>query len=354
MTSASRSAAALIIGAVALTGIVTWTAYHRDITKARSAALAGSSVVATPCGPVEYAERGAGAPVLSLHGTGGGWDQGLFLARGLPERGFRVVAPSRNGYLRTPMPDAPSPQKEATTFACFLDALRIDKVAVIAASAGATPALQFALQYPDRVSSLILLVPAVGGILPADTADIVSPVIMNVVLGSDFPYWLAMKVWPRAMLTVVAVPASLVPQVSDGAREDLSEAIRMILPVTLRRAGILYDANNQKSEMPYPLKTVQVPTMLISAKDDLYGTIVNARAAASAIPGARLLEFESGGHLLLDRNTELWPRVAEFINSARPAIAAASHPAIDYLSVTSPPKTNVRLEKNAGTSSRLE
>ena len=91
--------------AVSLAAIaVTYTFYRRDLNEARSAALIGSKVVETSCGPVEYAERGFGPPVLSIHGTGGGWDQGLSIARGLVERGYRVIAPSRYGYLRTPMP----------------------------------------------------------------------------------------------------------------------------------------------------------------------------------------------------------------------------------------------------------
>ena len=298
---------------LALAGAATCVSYTRDILVARAAAESGSRILETTCGPVEYGERGSGAPVLSIHGTGGGWDQGLFIARGLTERGFRVIAPSRNGYLRTPMPEDSSPQAEAKMLACFLDALDLDRVSVIAASAGATPALQLALQYPERVSSLVLLVPAVGGILPHDTVDQVSPVIMNVVLGSDFPYWLAMKVWPGAMLRIVAVPSSLVPQLDASAKEDLRKAISMILPVTARRRGILYDANNQKSEEPYPLERMTVPSLLVSSADDLYGTLVNARAAANAIPGAKLLEFGSGGHLLLGRDAELWPAVAQFM-----------------------------------------
>ena len=316
--SKRRSIGLGVVLLLALAGGSTFAIYRRDMRAAKSAALSGSAVIPTACGPIEYAERGAGPPVLSIHGTGGGWDQGLFIARGLSERGFRVIAPSRNGYLRTPMPGNPSPQNEAKMLVCLLDVLKVDRASVIAASAGATPALQLGLQYPKRVSSLVLLVPAVGGILPPDTADLVSPVIMNVVLKSDFPYWAAMKVWPKAMLTIVATPSSLVPHLDDRSRRDMNEAIRMILPVTRRREGILYDANNQKSERPYPLERMTVPTMLISAADDLYGTLANARAAASAIPGAQLIEFASGGHLLLGRDAEIWPRVADFMRTPDP------------------------------------
>jgi 2-hydroxy-6-oxonona-2,4-dienedioate hydrolase len=305
------------LGATALLGLLgaaTFTAYRRDLSVARSAALDGSAMLQTACGDIEYATRGSGPPVLSIHGTGGGWDQGLFIARGLPERGFQVIAPSRYGYLRTPMPGHPTPQAEADMFACLLDAMQIERVAVIAASAGATPALQFALRHPERMSSLVLLVPAIGGISTPDTVALVSPFILNVVLGSDFPYWAAMKAWPRASLTVVAVPQSLVPTLSAAGRRTLDDAVRMIMPVTLRREGILYDAGNQTNEQPYPLERIRAPTLLVSAEDDLYKTLPNARAAAAKIPGARVMAFRSGGHLMLDRDLELWPAVAAFLS----------------------------------------
>ena len=304
------------IVAVLLAGAaVTCNAYNRDLRSARESALSGGSLLQTSCGLVEYAEMGTGSPVLSIHGTGGGWDQGLFIARGLIDRGYRVIAPSRYGYLRTPMPDDASPQYEATTFACILDELGIERVAVIAASAGATPALQFALQYPERVSSLVLLVPAVGGISPPDTVGTVPPFVMNHVLRSDFIFWAAMKAWPPLTLKVVAVPQSLVPTLTPEGKRNLDQAIAGIFPVSLRHQGILYDATNQMSELPYELDRIEVPTLLVSAEDDLFNTLPNARAAAAAIPSSQLIEYKTGGHLLLDRDAHLWPAIVTFMES---------------------------------------
>jgi len=296
-----------------LLAATTYGFFRRDLKSARARALMGSSILQTACGPVEYATRGSGPPVLSIHGTGGGWDQGLFIARGLVDRGYRVVAPSRYGYLRTPMPEKPSAQAEADFLTCFLDALNIGRVSVIAASAGATPALQLALRHPDRVSSLVLLVPAIGGISEPDTIGQVSPFIMNAVLGSDFIFWAAMKIWPAAGLTIVAVPESLVPTLAAPDRNNLDQAIGSLLPVTRRRKGILYDARNQMTERPYALERITVPTLLVSAEDDLYETLPNARAAAGSIPNARLMAFKTGGHLLLGNDAEIWPAVADFM-----------------------------------------
>ncbi len=46
--------------------------------------------VSTASGPIEYADRGRGEPVLSVHGTFGGWDQGLVAAEFLRVNGYRI------------------------------------------------------------------------------------------------------------------------------------------------------------------------------------------------------------------------------------------------------------------------
>ncbi len=311
---------------LALTALVV-AAYRRDLGNAQKRARAGSTMLEVQSTSIEFATLGQGAPVLVLHGTGGGWDQGLDLARGLVSYGFRLIAPSRFGYLRTPLPPDPSPQAEADTWARFLDSLGIEKIPVIAASAGAAPAVQFALRHPDRVSALILLVPGAGGLafLPAIGP---SAFMMKVVLRLNFPFWLAMHVARNSLYRMVAVPPSLVPSLSTSDRAQLNEAVARILPVTSRRQGILNDAKTQESARQYDLARVSAPTLLFSAEDDLYNTRVNARIAAHLIPHATLVEFKSGGHLLLGHAREVWPLVAKLIRN----VEASSHAASEDMS----------------------
>lgn len=80
--------------------------------------------------------------------------------------------------------------------------------------------------------------------------------------------------------------------------------------------GLLNEGNTQGTQIQYPLEQVTTPTLFISAADDLYKTLPVARHAAQVIPGAKLMEFPSGGHLLLGRGKEIWPAVADFLRSA--------------------------------------
>ena len=126
-----------------------------------------STVIDSSAGALEFAEAGDGPPLMMIHGTGGGFDQGLLFGAALRERGFRIVAPSRFGYLRSAFPDDASPAHQADALVELLDHLRIDRLPVVGGSAGALMAAEFALRHPDRCSHLGLLVPAAN--LPTAT-----------------------------------------------------------------------------------------------------------------------------------------------------------------------------------------
>jgi len=60
---------------------------------------------------------------------------------------------------------------------------------------------------------------------------------------------------------------------------------------------------------------MRVPTLLISAEDDLYGTFAGARYAAEHIPGARFLGFPTGGHLMLGHGNDVAAQMADFLRA---------------------------------------
>jgi 2-hydroxy-6-oxonona-2,4-dienedioate hydrolase len=98
--------------------------------------------------------------VLVVYGADGGYDQGLAFGEPLVNSGFRIIAMSRFGYLRTPLPTDASASAQADAHAYLLDALKIQRAAVIGASAGASSSMQFALRHPEQCRAMVLLVPA--------------------------------------------------------------------------------------------------------------------------------------------------------------------------------------------------
>jgi 2-hydroxy-6-oxonona-2,4-dienedioate hydrolase len=314
---AARIGLAINAGILLALAVSLYQTYRHDMALARSAAVTASVVANTSMGAIEYATAGDGEPVLSIHGTGGGWDQALAGAKGLVPLGYHVIAPSRFGYLRTPMPSDNSAAAEADAFAALLDHLDIERVSVISFSAGTAPALQFALRYPDRVNALILVVPAAGGIMPPVAAG-PPPWVMNFVLRFDLPMWLAIHYMPQTTSRIVAVPRELVETLGAQDAAEYRRTVQMLLPISARREGLVMDGRNQTGGASgYPLEELSVPTLLVSAEDDLYETMRVARVAAERIPDAMLLSFATGGHLLVGRGPEMWPSVAEFIEQAR-------------------------------------
>jgi hypothetical protein len=75
---------------------------------------AASRVVRTPRGSVEFADAGEEGPaVLVVHGTPGGYDQGLVVWEVLEGSPYRAIAVSRPGYLRTPLEVGRTPAEQA-------------------------------------------------------------------------------------------------------------------------------------------------------------------------------------------------------------------------------------------------
>ena len=127
------------LGIVAV-GLLTWWRFQSDIAVAQERVSQGSVLIKTRSGPIEYQDAGAGVPLLSVHGSGGGFDQGMAFAASLTKRGIRVIAMSRFGYLRTPAPADSSAEAQADSHACLLDALGIGQAAIMGGSAGAPSA----------------------------------------------------------------------------------------------------------------------------------------------------------------------------------------------------------------------
>ena len=77
----------LILGLVgagaALAGGAAWRSFSTEIAEARARTRGRSEVFESRFGAMEYAIAGTGPPVLMIHGTGGGFDQGLAFAEPL-------------------------------------------------------------------------------------------------------------------------------------------------------------------------------------------------------------------------------------------------------------------------------
>jgi len=314
-----------VSGAVVVVGGLVFLSYSKDIERARSAVATGARTAITAAGPIEYAERDDGVPLLSIHGAGGGWDQGLTNVHDLVGSDFRVIAPSRFGYLGTPIPTDASPAGQADAHVALLSELQIDKAVVVGVSAGARSAIELALRHPDRVSALILIVP--GTYAPESPVMVEGSrgsafVFWLVNTGADFAWWAIEKVAPSVLIRFLGVPPEVVEAAAAKDRDRVTAIIRSVEPLSRRFPGINIDSAPDLHRLP--LEKIAAPTVVVSAEDDLFNTLPAAKFAASSIPGAKLVAYDTGGHLLVGHGEEVKKVVSDFLAQAGTMLPSGS------------------------------
>jgi 2-hydroxy-6-oxonona-2,4-dienedioate hydrolase len=313
-----RAVFALLTLALAGAALLIGWRFDIDMQRARARAAQGSVLLQTRCGPIEYQEAGTGVPLLAVHGSGGGHDQGMAFAARLAVNGIRVIAMSRFGYLRTPMPADASATAQADAHVCLLDALGIRQAAVMGGSAGAPSALQMAIRHPDRVSALVLLVPL--AYKPPTQVDSAPPMpawvenTMVRLISSDFLFWAALHVAREQVIKVVlATPPKLLTTASPQEQARVNAMLDNILPVSARAEGLRSDTVVGKHLAPAPLESIHVPTLIVSARDDRYGTYASAAYTASRIADAKFVGFERGGHTWVGHDDEVMAEIVKLL-----------------------------------------
>jgi 2-hydroxy-6-oxonona-2,4-dienedioate hydrolase len=310
VASACFIAATLVIG----------FAFRRDMRGADDALSHGALIAQTLVGAIEYTERGTGPPLLSIHGAGGGYDQGLALAAEVAGERFRVIAPSRFGYLGTPVPPDTSVQAQADAHAALLDMLRVESVIVMGTSAGALSAIEFAIRHPGRVRALILIAPA--SYSPNSPAAIEKSrgsrlAFWLVNAGANFVWWALEKTTPTRLIRFLGVPPQVFANASHADQQRVLRWVRSVQPLSVRFQGINIDSNPPGLRPAF--ERIGVPTLVAVARDDLFNTAPAAEYAVAQIAQSSLVVFESGGHLLVGHQETVRTRVRDFLESVASA-----------------------------------
>lgn len=295
---------------------VAYTAYRKEMTLAKQRIEKEAQVIETPNGPIEFGESGDGPAVLLIHGAAGGFDQGLDIGRGFLGDGIRIIAPSRFGYLGTPMPDDASAEAQADAHARLLEALKLDPVPVIGISAGAPSAMQLCIRHPERCSALILVVPLAypSKQVTAGPPSRLFKTVLKAISSSDFVFWTATKLARTTLLeTILGTPASNYRRGTPIDHAHVDELLRDILPISRRLAGLANDGVIGTTLTRYALEDIRVPTLVISTMDCLYATHESSVYTTEHVAGAKLIVFRTGGHLLLGHDADVRAEVGIFL-----------------------------------------
>ncbi len=254
-----------------------------------------------PDGQVHYREEGTGEPLLLLHATAYSGQQYLAAFPHLVAGGRRVIAMDNPGYGMSDLPPGdPNIEGYADAAIALLDALGIERAAVLGHHTGATIALHLGWAHPDRVSHLVLngtpLYTDEDRINRLERLPTEAPPIEED--GSHL-----LEPWTRRLRVTVGWT-------------QLDVMTRRVIEMLSVRDHAWY---GYRAVFPYPfedrLREITMPTLLLTnTGEDLYRHTLRARDARPDLP---YVELEGGTHDIVDEQPEEWSAaVLDFLNGS--------------------------------------
>lgn len=266
----------------------------------RTIALGGGRVMTLR----EYGDP-AGVPVIALHGTPASRLM-YSAAKSAGRFGLRLIAPDRWGYGGTSAHPAPTLPAFVADMDRVLEALRIERFALLGVSGGGPYASALGALRPDRVTALALVAP-VGPIAGVPDVKLnpfhrlaftVLPHVPGVLRLAFNAFRRGLARSPSRAIDIAMLRAPAADQRVLANREVRQRFIAMFIE-GLRPGvdGALIDMQIFSGRWNVPLQKISAAAALwISADDDSVPVDAALRLAA-AIPGCRLTELHGGGHL---------------------------------------------------------
>ena len=282
-------------------------------------------VAATRFGDIEYLDRGTGYPILVIHGSPGGCDQGSLMADFLVEAGFRAVIPSRPGYLGTALtPVNASIDAQADSHAALMDSIGVDRFAVLCWSGGGPSGYRVAARHPNRVSSLV----ALSAVSRADHWD--DSITERIAFETRVGNWLLRQMARFAKKSFVSATLAAEGELTKEQLKSLTASVmaddhyrEVVLGFAAdasrlppRRDGIRNDMRNFAAINDLQLSAITAPTLLIHGRRDRDVLPAYSEFAAEQISGARLEWVDPGTHLCAfvePQSANVQARIVEFL-----------------------------------------
>jgi pimeloyl-ACP methyl ester carboxylesterase len=242
-----------------------------------------------------YLDVGEGRPVIVIHGFGGSMWQWEHQQVPLSSA-FRLLTPDLIGSGLSAKPDIEyRPDEMLDYFVAFMDALNIQRAALVGNSMGAGLAIGMALEHPDRVSKLVLI----DG-FPANVRErLTSPSIQRA-LDTPAPSWLAsLGNWLFGSLIIESVlkemvhnPALLTPAVVERSNRNRQRPGVMRPLMTARGTLPLWETGYAKR-----IGQIRHPTLIVWGEEDRVFPIAVGEELHRTITGSSLVRIPNAGHI---------------------------------------------------------
>ena len=259
---------------------------------------------------IAYKMSGKGDPILLFNGASDNmnvWDPSFL--KGISSNHTVIVFDSRGVGNTTAGSKPYSMQLLANDTAGLLDALYIDKADVFGYSLGSFIAQQFAVMYPEKTNSLILVASMCGGKEGINQPpefiklqnEIVNKSLNNVPISQEEMKSLVTASlgsgWIRLHPESLDIPANMTfQQMKPGLPPDTMN--------NQNNVGHSWTASNWSGACD-ELAKIAKPTLVITGTDDnLYVPHVNSFKIVEKIPGAWLVQIKDAGHAVMDQYPE--------------------------------------------------
>ncbi len=245
---------------------------------------------------VHYRDEGTGYPMVLLHGafsslhTFDKWTEIL-------KNEFRIVRYDLLGFGLTGKhsSDDYSMEAQLKILRGLLDVLRIDRCVLCGSSLGAWIAWEFALKYPSRLRKLLLMDAA--GFLDKDSIPL--------------PFKMARTPFANKVVRMVVrrnLLEQFVRQVYSNEEKITTELIDRYFELFSREGNpdaflIMVNKTTYKDNT-HRLSNIRVPTLILWGEDDKWIPLENAHRFLNLIPKARLVIYESVGHLPMEEEPD--------------------------------------------------
>jgi len=252
-----------------------------------------------------YLEAGAGEPVVMLHGSGPGvsamanWQHNI----GALAQRFRVLAPDIVGFGATQRPDdvVYSLRTWTNQIWAFLDALGIEKTAIVGNSLGGRIALQMATDCPDRITKMVLMgAPGVGMTLTDGLTALRAYEPSHDAMRDLLRNYFAVD---PAMITDELVAIRYEASIADGAYE----AYR----------AMFFDPRHTGSQLGITedeVRAIATPALLVHGREDRVVPMQVSVTMLGLLPNADLHVFSACGHWTqIERADEFSALVADYL-----------------------------------------
>ncbi|HYV15624.1 MAG TPA: alpha/beta fold hydrolase [Conexibacter sp.] len=260
-----------------------------------------------------YLEAGTGSAVVLLHGSGPGVSAASNWAGVIGALGarHRVLAPDMPGFGFTDFrPDGDYDIKVWTGHLLgFLDALGLERVALVGNSLGGAVALALALRHAERIERIVAMGTPVGEYpitpgLAAGRAYEPSPEAMRAVM-EHFPY-------DPSLIDDAMVQARFAASDRPGAQD----AMRCLLPAPAADGGETIVRGLPESALAH----VAMPVLILHGREDRVIPFEHALRLHRGIADSELHAFGRCGHWVqLERRDGFVRQVLGFLGDGAPA-----------------------------------